>query len=406
MQDPKLQDPRLAPSSQSGPGGRAASLVIVVLLAILLIVASNAGAATPKPVELAPAAPKTATATVPYHARLSARNGVAPYTYSIESGRLPEGLALGASGEIVGTPTAAGASTFTVKASDSSSPAQAVTRTYTLDVQLDVTPAAMHGVRVEQLFEQALGAAGGDGSYTYRVTSGELPPNVEEAGTRSALSLEGFPTRAGTYRFTVQAQDSEGHTGTRSYTLKIGLGFFPSSSWDIRTQFVGVEAGQTIGAEGGSGEYAYEVVKGALPDGMALVTLHGEAEIAGTPTKAGLYSFTIAATDVVTGLKVAAPVRIPVFSSPLPVYLRHFEEEGQEPGYVSLEPEGERHGVIYGKAFMISYGTFTYNANTGELAIVQFTEGGSVTTDYDASCERATDTCKGTGPNGAFTLHE
>lgn len=400
-----MQEPRLTQTPQSDRGGRAASLVIAAAVLILLVICSSAGAETLKPVRLGPGALRTATATIPYHAQLSATNGVAPYTYSIESGTLPEGLTLSASGELAGTPAAAGASTFTVKASDSSSPARTITRTYTLDVQLDVTPARMHGVRVQQLFEQALGAAGGDGSYTYRVISGELPPNVEEAGTRSALSLEGFPTRAGAYHFTVQVQDSEGHTGTRSYTLRIGLGFFPSTAWDVRTQYVGVESAQTIGAEGGSGQYTYVITKGALPDGMTIVTLGEEAEFAGTPTKAGLYPVTITATDNVTGLKVTTDVKIPVFSSALPVSLRHFEEEGQEPGYVSLEPEGERRGVIYGKAFIASYGTFTYDVTTGQLAIVQYSEGGTVTTNYDASCEQATNTCKGTGPDGAFTLN-
>ncbi len=402
-----MQDPRLNHSSPSGRGGRAASLLIAAAaLAFLLIVCSSAGAAMAKPLTIAPAALKPATATVAYHAQLSATNGVAPYTYSVESGSLPAGLTLSASGELAGTPAVAGTSTFTVKASDSSSPARAATRSYTLDVQLDVTPTAMHGVHVEQLFEQALGAAGGDGSYTYRVISGELPPNVTEVGSRSALSLEGFPTRAGTYRFTVQAQDGEGHIGTRSYTLRIGLGFFPSSPWDVRTQYVGVEAGQTVGAEGGSGQYTYEITKGALPEGMTLVTLPGgEAEIAGTPRKAGSYPVTITSTDSVTGLKVTTPLRIPVLGSALPASLRHFEEEGQEPGNLFLEPEGEHRGVMYGNAYMVSPGTFTYNVNTGELVIAQYTEGGSVATDYKASCDQATNTCKGIGPNASFTLH-
>ena len=98
-----------------------------------------------------------------------------------------------------------------------------------------------------------------------------------------------------------------------------------------------------------------------------IVTVAGEAEIAGTPTKAGLYSFAIRATDSVTGLTVTTPVKIPVFSSALPVSLRHFEEEGQEPGNVFLEPEGERRGVIYGKAFMVSSGSFTCNVSKGRI---------------------------------------
>lgn len=47
-----------------------------------------------------------------------ASGGVGPYTWSITSGALPAGMTLSSSGELSGTPTATGTSTFTVKAAD------------------------------------------------------------------------------------------------------------------------------------------------------------------------------------------------------------------------------------------------------------------------------------------------
>jgi hypothetical protein len=60
------------------------------------------------------------TLGVAYSSSLTSGGGVSPYTWSITSGLLPNGLALNSStGFITGTPTAIGTFNFTVKASDS-----------------------------------------------------------------------------------------------------------------------------------------------------------------------------------------------------------------------------------------------------------------------------------------------
>jgi len=64
---------------------------------------------------------------VPYRARLAAAGGTPPYTWSVEEGSLPPDLSLDPfTGEIAGTPTLEGTSTFTIKVTDSSSPAASV----------------------------------------------------------------------------------------------------------------------------------------------------------------------------------------------------------------------------------------------------------------------------------------
>ena len=54
---------------------------------------------------------------VPYTQALSGAGGTAPYAFDVVSGELPAGLTL-TDATIAGTPTAAGASTFTVRATD------------------------------------------------------------------------------------------------------------------------------------------------------------------------------------------------------------------------------------------------------------------------------------------------
>ncbi|HZY05685.1 MAG TPA: Ig domain-containing protein, partial [Anaeromyxobacteraceae bacterium] len=54
-----------------------------------------------------------ATINVAYTATLAASGGTTPYSWSLASGTLPAGLALGSTGAVSGTPTAVGTSTFT-----------------------------------------------------------------------------------------------------------------------------------------------------------------------------------------------------------------------------------------------------------------------------------------------------
>src|SRR5467141_64771 len=72
----------------------------------------------------------------PYAATLRAAGGLASYAWSIASGQLPTGLSLGAaSGLISGTPTTTGQSSFSVKVTDSSVPAQTSSKALSVVVQ-------------------------------------------------------------------------------------------------------------------------------------------------------------------------------------------------------------------------------------------------------------------------------
>ena len=62
------------------------------------------------------------TVQTTYSVSLSASRGTSPYSWRIVSGQLPAGLDLSSSGNITGTPTAAGQSNFAVQVTDSSSP--------------------------------------------------------------------------------------------------------------------------------------------------------------------------------------------------------------------------------------------------------------------------------------------
>jgi hypothetical protein len=78
-----------------------------------------------------------ATAGLPYARGLSATGGLPPYVWTVKSGSLPPGLALGPT-SIAGTPSVGGAFAFTLQVGDAGG--GSVTRDYTLKVSLPPLP--------------------------------------------------------------------------------------------------------------------------------------------------------------------------------------------------------------------------------------------------------------------------
>ena len=70
-----------------------------------------------------------------FNSTIKVSGGKASYTFAVSTGTLPAGLSLAAStGVVSGTPSTAGSSTFTVKVTDSSSPVQTASQSYTVTV--------------------------------------------------------------------------------------------------------------------------------------------------------------------------------------------------------------------------------------------------------------------------------
>ena len=70
-----------------------------------------------------------------YSASLAAMGGSPPYTWSVASGSLPDGLVLNSvTGAVTGTPTVNGSFNFTVQVTDSSNPAQFATQPFVVAI--------------------------------------------------------------------------------------------------------------------------------------------------------------------------------------------------------------------------------------------------------------------------------
>ncbi len=255
------------------------------------------------PLKLEPKSLKLATAGVPYTDTLRGSGGSEPYTFKLVSGTLPAGIELTAGGELLGTPEAAGTSTFVVKVTDSSDPALTATREYTLETQLDITPTSLGRMTAGSPVSKTLSVTGGTAPYTLSLL-GLDTIGLEfsfDAVTGQGL-LSGVPTTAGTYTLTAQASDSSSPqgSGTRTFKVKIGLGLLPAALADGD---VGAPYESEIEVIGGSGSYSYELSEGTLPKELELNPATGE--IAGTPTEPGKTKFTVTVTDLITELSAS-----------------------------------------------------------------------------------------------------
>jgi hypothetical protein len=151
----------------------------------------------------------------------------------------------------------------------------------------------------------AILASGGTGADTFSLASGPLPPGLT---LNPNGLLTGTPTTAGTYNFAIQVTDSGSPTQTaqQTYTIVIAPAAPPGPLTVDPTSLPGGSVGtayptSTFSVSGGTGGVTYAVTSGGLPPGLNLTPLGiDQAQITGTPTTAGSYTFTIRATDSIS----------------------------------------------------------------------------------------------------------
>jgi hypothetical protein len=138
-----------------------------------LNVALASYAATLEPIAFTPSTLFPAQVGVNYTQAFSGSSGQAPYTYTLTAGALPPGLSLSPQGVLSGTPTAGGSFTFTVMATDSTSPT-ALTDSLSYTLVVNPAPATANPAR----FPLSFGAgAGGLGAIVNLQANGQVLDN-------------------------------------------------------------------------------------------------------------------------------------------------------------------------------------------------------------------------------------
>jgi subtilisin family serine protease len=178
-----------------------------------------------------PPAPTVTTTSLPggtvgtaYSETLQATGGTPPYSWSVTSGSLPDGLALNpTTGAVSGTPTSAGTSSFTVQVIDSASQSD------TQDLSIEVVPApvpppmittaSLPGGAVGQAYSQTLEAVDGTPPYTWSLDAGSLPAGLTLNASTGAIT--GTPTNGGASTFTIEVTDSALQTDTQDLSITV-----------------------------------------------------------------------------------------------------------------------------------------------------------------------------------------
>ncbi len=149
--------------------------------------------------------------------QIAASGGVAPYTWSISAGTLPQGLQLSTAGVLSGTPIQfSGGSPFTIQVTDTETPAQIATATFTLPVvnTLTITTTTLPTAIVGLPYSATVSATGGLPPYIWSAAANL--PTFGLAIDASTGVISGVPmlpgnNTTGSYTGGVVVKDSEGN---------------------------------------------------------------------------------------------------------------------------------------------------------------------------------------------------
>ena len=249
---------------------------------------------------------------------LAPTGGLPPYTWTVAVGStLPPGLRLvtgaalpstSAPGTtlLAGVPSAAGLYAFDLIATDSAG-VQA-RRTFTLNVSaISIISGNPRNATTGTAYSQQFTAVGGTAPYTFSMTPTAatfdmLPPGfaLSPAGV-----IAGTTTSTGNYTFALQVQDAVGRRFVRRYPLVVnnalGLRVISVNPADVS---IGVAQTLTLQASGSS-TYAWSLVSGTLPPGFSLLTSGTLTSLSGASPSAGVYTFTLRATDTANAANTA-----------------------------------------------------------------------------------------------------
>lgn len=293
------------------------------------------------------------TVGVSYSQSLSATGGTPPYTWSVTGGTLPSGLALSPGGTISGTPRSAGNFSFVIRATDSRS--ATVNKSFSLTIApapappkpeptnpppptnppapeptqppppsnpppapLAITTSALPGGAVGVPYGHTLAAQGGVQPYSWSIASGSLPPGLALSPSTGAIT--GTPVSPGTYSFTVRLTDGTTVTA-KPYTIQVAASLAITTESQLPQGVIGSSYSQSLAAAGGTPPYTWSVTAGSLPPGLELSP---SGAIAGTPARAGTFTFTSRVADsadstISKGFTITITASLTITSSsPLP----------------------------------------------------------------------------------------
>ena len=256
--------------------------------------------------------PNTATTTVAFSGdNLGRTGGQSPYTWSVVSGALPTGLSLNTStGDITGTPTAAGTFNFNIRVTDANGDWDETGNDSIVVAAYPTLSGSLPDDTNGTAYNASLSRAGGHAPYTYDISAGTLPTGTSINSSTGAIT--GTLSATGTFNFTVRVTDNAGNVATKADSVTIYAPVVVSGTYadSAEAPFSNGTDGlsyfsDTVTASGGKAPLTWTLAGGSLPPGLTLNAATGV--ISGVPSYVSVasgvgyndYLFTVRATDEV-----------------------------------------------------------------------------------------------------------
>ncbi len=246
----------------------------------------------------------------PFTQVLLEHGGIGQVTY-LATG-VPPGMTLTSNGVLTGAPAAVGSYAINVTVTDTSTPPQTLTTSFTLQVNgpLAITTTTLPEAVTTNGFPgtaspspysaqiQTTGGAGG--ANTFSITSGALPPSITLNTATGVLSSSAVTDPAGPYNFTIEAVSAGPPSSAappQAFTLTLVPLMAGTTPNTLHPGTVGAAYTQNLTSLGGTSPITYQLSSGTLPPGLAITTPGATGLLSGTPTSGGSFSFAYQATD-------------------------------------------------------------------------------------------------------------
>lgn len=206
--------------------------------------------------------------------------------------------------------TGNGTVTFTVGANSGAARSGTMTiagQTYTVNqsagnpsVLSIITPPTLPSAAIGSSYSVTLTASGGQQPYTWSATG--VPPGLTLAASGI---LSGTPTAAGAFNFTATVKDNTGAQQSQNFSVTVNSSAsgFTITNTAFPSGVIGQPYSQLLTTTGGcvtpfSPSPPFTLSGGSLPNGLIIQTNSDSSRsLAGTPTLAGAFNFTLLATD-------------------------------------------------------------------------------------------------------------